>query len=138
MTVKEQLSASKQKIITPNKTLVGVEQPKKKEISEESKLPEPTGWRILVLPFKQKEITKGGIILADETVERSQVASTCGLVLRMGPHCYEGPWCKKGDWIIFARYAGSRIKIDGGEIRLLNDDEVLATVENPEDIFHEF
>ena len=48
MTVKEQLSASKQKIITPNKTLVGVEQPKKKEISEESKLPEPTGWRILV------------------------------------------------------------------------------------------
>ena len=38
------------------------------------------GWRILVLPFKQKEKTKGGInILADETVERSQVASTCGL-----------------------------------------------------------
>ena len=82
--------------------------------------------------------------IADETVERSQVASTCGLILDMGPQCYdkerypEGPWCKKGDWIIFARYAGSRIKIDGGEIRLLNDDEVLATVENPEDIFHEF
>ena len=54
MTVKEQLSASKQKIITPNKTLVGVEQPKKIEISEESKLPEPTVCRILVLPFKQK------------------------------------------------------------------------------------
>ena len=144
MTVKEQLSASSQKIITPNKTLVGVKPEKKKEIDESSKLPEPTGWRILVLPFKQKEKTKGGLILADETVERSQVASTCGLVLRMGPHCYdkerypEGPWCKKGDWIIFARYAGSRIKIDGGEIRLLNDDEVLATVENPEDIFHEF
>ena len=58
MTVKEQLSASNQKIITPNKTLVGVEQPKKKEIDESSKLPEPTGWRILVLPFKQKEKTK--------------------------------------------------------------------------------
>ena len=27
----------------------------------------------------------------------------------------EGPWCKKGDWVVFARYAGSRIKIDGGE-----------------------
>ena len=47
-------------------------------------LPKPTGWRILVLPFKQKEKTKGGIILADDTVERSQVASTCGLVLRHG------------------------------------------------------
>ena len=111
---------------------------------EASKLPKPTGWRMLVLPFKQKEKTKGGIYLADESIERSQVASTCGLVLDMGPHCYdkekfpEGPWCKKGDWIIFARYAGSRIQIEGGEVRLLNDDEVLATVENPEDIFHQF
>ena len=73
MTVKEQLSASNQKIITPNKTLVGVEKPKKKEIDESSKLPEPTGWRILVLPFKQKEKTKGGLILADETVELSLI-----------------------------------------------------------------
>jgi chaperonin GroES len=104
---------------------------------ESSKLPQPTGWRLLVLPFRAKEKTKGGIFLADQSIERSQVASTCG-------HCYdkekfpEGPWCKKGDWVIFARYAGSRIQIEGGEVRLLNDDEVLATVENPEDIFHQF
>jgi chaperonin GroES len=147
--MKEPLSTSTQnpKIELPNKELVGVKTTKQKEQdlkSDSAKLPVPTGWRILVLPFKQKEKTKGGILLADETVERSQVASTCGLILDMGPHCYdkerfpEGPWAKKGDWIIFARYAGSRIKIDGGEIRLLNDDEVLATVENPEDIFHEF
>jgi co-chaperonin GroES (HSP10) len=50
----------------------------------------------------------------------------------------EGPWCKKGDWVIFARYAGSRIQIDGGEVRLLNDDEVLATIDNPEDILHQY
>ena len=139
----EQLSTSTQspKIELPNKELVGV---KPTEKPKEVKTPKPTGWRILVLPFKQKEKTKGGVILSDVTVEKSQVASTCGLVLDMGPHCYdkerypEGPWCKKGDWIIFARYAGSRIKIDGGEIRLLNDDEVLATVDSPEDIFHEF
>ena len=145
----EKLSVSKEtpKIHLPNKDLVGVEPTKKPEqdlTSESAKLPNPTGWRILVLPFKQKDKTKGGIIITDNTIEKSQVASTCGLVLATGPHCYdkekfpEGPWCKKGDWIIFARYAGSRIKIDGGEIRLLNDDEVLATVENPEDIFHEF
>ena len=145
----EKLSVSKEtpKIHLPNKDLVGVEPTKKPEqdlTSESAKLPNPTGWRILVLPFKQKDKTKGGIIMTDSTIEKSQVASTCGLVLATGPHCYdkekfpEGPWCKKGDWIIFARYAGSRIKIDGGEIRLLNDDEVLATVENPEDIFHEF
>ena len=52
MTVKEQLSASKQKIITPNKKLVGVKPTEKKD---SAKLPKPTGWRILVLPFKQKE-----------------------------------------------------------------------------------
>jgi len=114
---KEQSSVSKPKVILPDNGLVGVktEKKKEKEIDESSKLPEPTGWRLLVLPFKQKEKTKGGIILAEDTIERSQVASNCGLVLRMGPHCYdkdrypEGPWCKKGDWIIFARYAGSRI-----------------------------
>ena len=50
---KEQSSVSNQKVILPNKELVGVE--KKKDIDETSKLPEPTGWRILVLPFKQKE-----------------------------------------------------------------------------------
>jgi len=111
---------------------------------ESSKLPQPTGWRMLVLPFKAKPKTKGGIYLSDESIERSQVASTCGLILAMGPHCYdkgkfpEGPWCKVGDWVIFARYAGSRILIDGGEVRLLNDDEVLATVKDPEDIFHQF
>jgi len=109
---------------------------------ESSKLPKPTGWRILVLPFKMKEKTKGGIIMSETTIERQQVASQCGLVLAMGPHCYdkekfpEGPWCKKGDWVIFARYAGSRIQIDGGEVRLLNDDEILATINNPEDILH--
>ena len=143
MKLKEQSSTSTQKIITPNKDLVCVKKSKDKQ--ESAKLPTPTGWRLLVLPFKQKEKTKGGIIITDDAIDRSQVASTCGVVLKMGPDCYrdkerypDGPWCKEKDWVIFARYAGSRIKIDGGEVRLLNDDEVLATVENPESIFHEF
>jgi co-chaperonin GroES (HSP10) len=82
---------------------------------ETNKLPNPTGWRMLVLPFKMPEKTKGGLFLGQDTLERQQVGSTCGLVLAMGPHCYdkdkfpEGPWCKKGDWIIFARYAGRRL-----------------------------
>ena len=128
-------------ILTPNNKLVGVEPSKK----EEPKLPKPTGWRLLVLPFKMKETTKGGLVLAETTLERQQVASQVGLVMAMGPQCYkdkerypEGPWCKEKDWVMFARYAGSRIKIDGGEMRLLNDDEVLATIDSPEDILHEF
>src|SRR5210317_680235 len=118
----------------------GYERLKKKE---SNKLPRPTGWRILVLPFKMKEKTKGGLLLGQETLERQQVGANCGMVLKAGPHCYdkerypEGPWCIKGDWVILARYAGSRIQIDGGEVRLLNDDEILATIENPDDIFHQ-
>ena len=128
-------------ILTPNNDLIGV----KKLKTEEPKLPQPTGWRLLVLPFKMKETTKGGLVLAETTLERQQVASQVGLVMAMGPQCYadkdrypEGPWCKVKDWVMFARYAGSRIKIDGGEMRLLNDDEVLATIDSPEDILHEF
>ena len=128
-------------ILKPNNKLVGVKPSK----TEEPKLPRPTGWRLLVLPFKMKEKTKGGLMLAETTLEKQQVASQVGLVMAMGPDCYkdkerysDGPWCKVNDWIMFARYAGSRIKIDGGEMRLLNDDEVLATIDSPEDILHEF
>ena len=131
-------------ILTPNNDLIGVKKSEKKE-KKEPKLPKPTGWRMIVLPFKMKEKTKGGLVLAETTLERQQVASQVGLVLAMGPQCYkdkerypEGPWCKEKDWVMFARYAGSRIKIDGGEMRLLNDDEVLATIDSPEDILHEF
>jgi len=129
-------------ILKPNNKLVGLKSSEKKE---EPKLPKPTGWRMIVLPFKMKEKTKGGIVLAETTLEKQQVASQVGLVMAMGPQCYkdkerypEGPWCKEKDWVMFARYAGSRIKIDGGEMRLLNDDEVLATIDSPEDILHEF
>ena len=77
-----------------------------------------------------------------DTIEREQVATVCGYVLAVGPDAYkdanryERPWCKEGDWIIFGRYAGSRFRIEGGEVRLLNDDEVLATITNPDDILH--
>jgi co-chaperonin GroES (HSP10) len=95
------------------------------------------------MPFKVKEETKGGIIIAQETLDRARVATQVGYVLKMGDLCYQdkekfstGPWCKEKDWVIFARYAGSRMEIEGGEIRMLNDDEVLGTIDNPEDILH--
>ena len=146
MSKKEQLSTSGD---TPKlkPALQEKYQEEKKEIrnitNEMEKLPLPVGWRILVLPFEASKKSKGGIIYSDDAVERASIASTCGNVLAMGSQTYdkekfpEGPWCKKGDWVVFARYAGSRIKIQGGEVRLLNDDEILATIKNPEDILHE-
>lgn len=107
------------------------------------RIPMPTGWRIAILPYRGSEKTKGGIILAEETQKRTQLGTTCGYVLKIGPLAYrdesrfpDGPWCQEGDWVLFGRYAGARISIDGGEIRLLNDDEVLGIVKNPEDVIH--
>ena len=105
-------------------------------------LPEPSGYRILVLPFTPKKKSEGGIIFAQETLDRARIATTCGYVLKMGELAYKDPdkfgkpWCKKGDWVIFARYAGSRLPIEGGEVRILNDDEVLGTVKDPESLLH--
>ena len=110
---------------------------------QRDQLPDPSGWRILVLPFTPKEKTKGGIIIAQESLEKLRIATNCGYVIKLGPLAYHdkekfptGPWCKKGEWVIFARYAGSRLPIEGGEVRLLNDDEVLGTIENPESVLH--
>jgi len=147
MTTKEQSSTSTTEV--PRVKLALEEKYKsepKKEISKEkTKLPQPTGWRILVLPFKMKDKTEGGLYLGQETVERQQVASQCGNVLAMGSECYQdkkrypsGPWCKVGDWVVFARYAGSRIEIEGVEVRLLNEDEVLATIQDPKSILHKY
>ena len=52
-------------ILKPNNELVGL-----KKSKEEPKLPQPTGWRIMVLPFKMKDKTKGGLVLAETTLER--------------------------------------------------------------------
>ena len=120
-----------------------------KEATEEpsktnlEKLPQPTGWRLLVMPFRVKEKSEGGIIIAQDTLDRARAAVQVGYVLKLGPLCYgdkerypTGPWCAEKDWVIFARYAGSRMEIEGGEIRMLNDDEVLGTIEDPKDLIH--
>lgn len=107
------------------------------------RIPRPTGWRVVILPYRGAEKTKGGIVLADQTREKQQLTTVCGYVLALGDLAYKdegkfpnGPWCKQGDWVIFGRYAGARIGLDGGEIRILNDDEILARINNPEDILH--
>ena len=96
--------------------------------SQLEKLPMPTGYRVLILPFTPPETTK------------ERIATVVGLVVRLGPDAYsdkekfpEGPWCKEMDWVIFGRYAGARFNIQGGDMRLLNDDEILAVVNKPED-----
>jgi len=107
------------------------------------RLPQPTGWRVLVMPYQTAVQTKGGLFIPDEVRERETVATVVAYVLRVGPLAYQDPakfgsectpWCKQGDWVCIGRYSGSRFKIDGGEVRIINDDEVIATVLEPTDI----
>ena len=113
--------------------------------SETAKLPTPTGWRILVMPYVPPKVSKGGIEIPDEVHERERVATNVGLVMAVGPLAYKDTskfdldakaWCKEKDWVLFGKYAGSRFSIDGGELRLLNDDEILAVIDDPSHLTH--
>ena len=126
--------------------------PEKEEISREEraksqldKLPVTKGYKVLVVPYTAPRVSKGGILYTSETTKREELATTIGYVINMGDGAYtdEGktpgnPWCAIGDYIIFGRYAGARIEMQGEDndnlpLRLINDDEVLAVVKNPED-----
>jgi len=112
------------------------------------RLPQPTGWRVLVMPYQTAQQTKGGLYIPDEVRERESVATTVAYVLKVGPLAYKDPdkfgnhgsvgtpvpWCKEGQWVCIGRYSGSRFKIDGGEVRIINDDEIIATILEPDDV----
>ena len=114
------------------------------EKSDEEKatqLPRPSGYRILcAIPEQEKEF-ESGILKADETVRIEETLTTVLFVVDLGPDCYSdkarfpnGPWCKKGDFVLTKPYAGSRLVIHGREFRIINDDTVEAVVDDPRGI----
>ena len=116
-----------------------------KEAEDKAKqLPQPSGYRILcAIPeadseFEDSEI---GLIKADETMRYEELLTTVLFVVDMGPDCYadktkfpSGPWCKKGDFILVRPNAGTRLLIHGREFRVIYDDNVEGTVEDPRGI----
>ena len=124
----------KEKVLNPNLLT--------KSIKE--RLPQPTGWRILVMPYQGKEVTDKGVIIPDQIRQREALATVVAYVLKIGPLAYKdsdkfgdgGSWCKEGDWICIGRYAGSRFSLEDMEVRIINDDEVIATILDPDDIKH--
>ena len=110
------------------------------------RLPQPTGWRILVMPYQGRAKSDGGIAIPAAVRTREALATVVAYVLKVGPLAYqdiakfgedsEKAWCKEGDWVCIGRYAGARFRIEGGEVRIINDDEVIATILEPDDIQH--
>ena len=93
------------------------EEAKKLKLTE--RIPQPTGWRILVMPYMGKEKTEGGVYVPDPVREREARATVTAYVAKVGPLAYkdidkfgeDGAWCKEGDWVCIGRYAGSRFQL---------------------------
>ena len=122
----------------PNKN---EDDPSKLDASLLDRLPQPTGYRILVIPYYPKEKTKGGIYIPDATRERESFATVVAYVVKMGPDAYKdedkfptGAYCSEKEWVLMGRYAGNRFKVEGLELRLINDDNIIAKILDPTDI----
>ena len=105
------------------------------------RLPQPTGYRILIIPYYPSEKTKGGIIVPDAVRERESFATVSAYVVKLGPDAYKdaqkfpsGSYANEKDWVLIGRYSGNRFKVEGLEVRIINDDNIIATILDPKDI----
>jgi chaperonin GroES len=91
----------------------------------------PLGNRVVVEPIEQEEITAGGIVLPETAKEKPQKGS----VLAIGPGERNDAGervpldVKEGDTVLFAKYAGTEIKIDGKKVLILKESDILAIVD---------
>lgn len=98
-----------------------------------TKLPQPQGWKILIKKKKPKEKTEGGVILSDLSLEAESWLDITAQVVALGAGCYADrePYCKEGDWVIVPKFTQFKMDIDGEEYRFVNDDEIIATIDDP-------
>ena len=117
-----------------------------KTVEERAKqLPRPQGYRILCAIPEAEEAFDSGILKSDETRRHDELLTTVLFVVDLGPDCYQdktrfpnGPWCKKGDFILVRPNAGTRLVIHDREFRIINDDSVEAIVDDPRGIKRKF
>ncbi len=91
----------------------------------------PLGSRVVVEPLEQEEVTAGGIVLPDTAKEKPQK----GTVISVGPGDRDEDGdhipldVKVGDVVLFAKYGGTEIKIEGKKLLILRESDLLAIVE---------
>lgn len=113
----------------------------RKEAETATQIPKPTGYHILCMVPRVDENYESGIVKSGATVHTEQQTTIVLYVVKLGPDAYQdkvkfptGPWCKEGDFVITRAYAGTRVAIHGTEWRVLNDDTVECTVDDPRGI----
>jgi len=92
---------------------------------------QPLGDRVVVQPSEEEEVSKGGIILPDTAKEKPQR----GMIIAVGPGRLDEEGkripmeVKKGDKVVYSKYAGSEIKQDDKEVLILRESDILANKE---------
>ena len=124
-----------------NPQVVGMYRSEATAEEKASQLPRPSGWHILCAIPEVEKMYDSGIAKAGETMHSEEVLTTVLFVVDLGPDCYlnkdkfpSGPWCKKGDFVLVRPNSGSRLVIHGREFRMINDDTVEGTVDDPRGI----
>ena len=91
----------------------------------------PLGGRVIVEPIEQEEMTAGGIILPETAKEKPQE----GKILAAGPGDRDEDGdriameVKVGDKVLYAKYSGTEVKVDGRKLLILRESDILAVVE---------
>ena len=110
-----------------------------------TQLPKAAGYHILCMVPEVDNEYESGLIKADTTMKYEEVLTPVLFVMDIGPDAYadkerfpNGPWCKKGDFVLVRPNAGTRLVIHDREFRIINDDSVEAVVQDPRGIKRKF
>lgn len=108
-------------------------------------VPDPIGWKVVVLPVAIPDQTEGGIALAADTVKNAEITRTIGMVLKIGDLAFSAARgyppgyspVKSGDWVNFHSIAGqdTLIRDTSGarvKIKYLNDNDIMGIPPKPE------
>lgn len=116
-----------------------IEEQQAQEVVLEEQIPKPVGYRILIaLPNIEETYGESGLLKSEKTMRDEYILSMIGLVLDMGEQAYSdtdrfpsGPWCERGNYVMFRANSGTRFRVGKQEYRLINDDSVEAVVDDP-------
>jgi co-chaperonin GroES (HSP10) len=109
-----------------------------------TQLPEPSGYKLLcILPEVTETYEGSSLLKPSEFMRREEQTTAVLFVVKVGPDAYKdaakfptGPWCKAGDFVMVRTYTGTRFKMYGKEMRLINDDQIEGVVQDPRGITH--
>jgi hypothetical protein len=113
-----------------------------KPVEDKAKqIPNPKTYHLLCMLPEAKEEYEGGLLKANQTMQFEELLSPVLFVAKIGPDAFKdekrfpsGPSCEVGDFVIVRPNSGTRMKIHGTEWRIINDDSVEATIDDPRGI----